>query len=665
MFYSKTLSKLLAFVAFAVIAAAVLVTPRVMAKLPESVNTLLQGYEFRGVSISPSGKYISLVMKEDERGTLVILNRQTMKVEESIRYEDDDNLEISGGRWVSENLFKYRVLTEYSEGRRPGDFGDQFIFDMQTRKNTRIWNYRGNFLNRALQSGKRISGRLEVLSYLPDDDQNILVAVSPLKRDGGVRPVVYKFELTTGDLNKLMTGPARGAAIATNESADTFVAAAPTEQFTTDFYYRRSADVEWSDIDINVPGKFNGLNVSDDGTLIYGLTQLEEGANAPQLLVSIALDTGEMNTVHDFGFVSEIDVQFSVGGHPSYATWIADKPEIKIFKKDTVSSIVVGFMKSFKGFNVSLTSVDDDEENMVFHVSSPGVTGEYYIWEKSAGKARYLFSYNADIDQLGLNSFTSINYEASDGVAMQGWLLMPKSGKPKGLVNYIHGGPHGPFTPFGFNTYMQIYAEMGYAVFAPNFRGSGGYGYNFERSGHTLWGTRMLDDMRDGSEFVQANYEVGDKVYTAGASYGGYSSAQNIVRHNDYYDCSIIDAGFFNFEELTDTWDGRDGFTTDAFVDNAMGTNVEKLREMSPLHNIDRIRAPMLITHGKVDRRTPIAGAKQFVKALSKTDLDYEYYAYSKEGHGLYFTPNRLDRFAKVQKFLSRCDAMKATTASR
>jgi len=146
----KSLVKPLGLVLFTAIFAA----SNAVASLPESVKTLLNGYEFRNVSVSPSGKYISLIMKEDERGTLVILNRSTMQVEESIRYEDDDNIEVSGGSWVSENLYKYRVLTEYPEGRRPGDFGDQFIFNMETRKNTRIWNYSGTYLNKALRSGK-------------------------------------------------------------------------------------------------------------------------------------------------------------------------------------------------------------------------------------------------------------------------------------------------------------------------------------------------------------------------------------------------------------------------------------------------------------------------------------------------------------------------------
>ena len=92
-----------------------------------------------------------------------------------------------------------------------------------------------------------------------------------------------------------------------------------------------------------------------------------------------------------------------------------------------------------------MTGADKNQENITLHVGSPGIRGEYYIWEKNDGGARYLFSQQEKIDALNLNSYQSINYTASDGIKMQGWLLMPRSGNPKALVNYIHGGPHGPY----------------------------------------------------------------------------------------------------------------------------------------------------------------------------------------------------------------------------
>ena len=72
---------------------------------------------------------------------------------------------------------------------------------------------------------------------------------------------------------------------------------------------------------------------------------------------------------------------------------------------------------------------------------------------------------------------------------------------------------------------------------------------------------------------------------------------------------------------------------TSDYTDTAMGTDKEKLKEMSPIHNVEKIKVPMLITHGKADRRTPLAGAKKFVSALEKTDVDFEHFFYGKEDH--------------------------------
>ena len=116
-------------------------------------------------------------------------------------------------------------------------------------------------------------------------------------------------------------------------------------------------------------------------------------------------------------------------------------------------------------------------------------------------------------------------------------------------------------------------------------------------------------------------------------------------------------AGFFEFDELKSTWDGRRGAFTGDYTDTAMGTDPVELRSQSPIHNLDKVKVPLLILHGKADRRTPLAGAKKYVKALKKTDIDFKHYFYKNEGHGLYFDDNEKDQYEKVQKFLTKCDA--------
>ena len=626
--------------------------------LPKSVSTLLDRAEFTNVRVSPTGEYISVVMKKNDRRTLIVLDRATMAPIEgkSIRYEDDDDMEVSGGSWLTETIFAYRVATENKEDHRPSDNGDLFLLDMEQELPTHAWNYRGNFTNNTLRKGDLISGYMQPISGLPEDDKNILVSVSPFSRNGGVRPDIYKMELATGDMSKVITGPARAAQFLSNKTGSTLISWWVKPDYTTDFAFRR-ANERWQNLAIDYKGGFQPLKVSADGMVAYGLTQLLGDVNAGQQLVKLTLDTGELESIKDFGFVSEIDVTFNEEGHPAFAQWVDDGPELEMFGNNRLGQIVGGFAKSFAGYNVQLTSADDAEENIVVHVGSPGIMGEYYIWEQSTGSARYLFSSNEAVDKLELNSFQSVKYQADDGVDMQGWLLMPKRGKPKALINYIHGGPHGPYIPHQFDERMQIMAELGYAVFAPNFRGSGGYGQNFERAGYLQWGTRMLDDMQQGAEAVKARFDVGSKVYVMGGSYGGYASAQSLVRHSDYYDCSVIIAGVFDLEQQIDTWDAGKGFNTAGYEKSAIGSDPEFLRANSIIHNLDRVKAPMLIVHGREDTRTPMVGAETMVTALKKTKLKYEYHFYDREGHGLYFKPNRMDQYKKVQKFLKRCDA--------
>ena len=629
-------------------------SPAMAKKLPGEIETLvdLRRSEFKNVDISPSGKYLSTIIRRDDRNTLVVLDRKTMQPidKKSVVYDKKDMKEVSYSWWIKGDILAYRV-TQEDVKYPPGQSGDIFLLHMDKSVNERIGSY-------------------DVLSYLPEDKDNILVSIRPFKRqDGGVRPQIKRMKMSTGMMRNIAIGPGRAAQIVSNINGTVLGAAVPKSNQEEDYYYydTRLDEPEWEPMLAEHPGSFSSISISKDGTVAYGVTQLEPGINAPQILIKITLETSVIEPVFDFGFASNIRVHFNKeDGHPEYASWVDDKPKVKIFKNTKAAQVMAGFSKSFPGNVISVTGYDDAQENITLHVGSPGIRGEYYIWEKETGSARYLFSQQEKIDQIGLNSFQSVTYPTSDGSMLQGWLLMPRIGEPKALINHIHGGPHGPYNEFAFFTEMQVMSEMGYAVFAPNFRGSGGYGDNLERAGYQKWGTRMLDDMREGAEFVQKNYDVGDQVYTMGGSYGGYASAQNMVRHNDYYDCSVIIAGVFDMERQIDTWDARRSYNIDDYTDTTMGTNPEFLRASSPIRNLDQIKSPLLIIHGKADRRTPFSGAKKFVAALKKTTIDFKYDFYANEGHGLYFDANSQDQYKKIHSFLNKCDARTAlNVASR
>ena len=230
--------------------------------------------------------------------------------------------------------------------------------------------------------------------------------------------------------------------------------------------------------------------------------------------------------------------------------------------------------------------------------------------------------------------------------------MAPKGVELPPLVVYIHGGPHGPYNTYSFNTRWHLLNEMGYAVYAPNFRGSGGYGPRFEQSGYGLWGTRMIDDMYEGVQaLIDAEKVNPDRVCAFGGSYGGYGTAQSLVRHNDFYKCGVIIAGVFDFKVMMKLTDIADTYMGDNFMAKVIGEDREFLRSISPQENIDKIKAPMLIIHGEEDERTPFKDAVKFVEALKEKDKRFEYKWYPKEGHGNVNIENQVDEWQLIQAF--------------
>ena len=333
--------------------------------------------------------------------------------------------------------------------------------------------------------------------------------------------------------------------------------------------------------------------------------------------------------------------------------WVDGEPKIAVLdKSDKVSQVVSAFARSYEGFNISVVNQTDDEKQVLLHVSSGAHAGEYFLFDFETRKARFLISMRENIDGNELSPLEDATFVASDGVRIPGWFMAPKGVELPPLVVYIHGGPHGPYNEYSFNTRWHLLNEMGYAVYAPNFRGSGGYGPRFEQSGYGLWGTRMIDDMYEG---VQALIDAGkvnpDRVCAFGGSYGGYGTAQSLVRHNDFYKCGVVIAGVFDFKVMMKLTDIADTYMGDNFMAKVIGEDPELLRSISPQENIDKIKAPMLILHGEEDERTPFKDAVKFVEALKEQDKRFEYKWYPKEGHGNVNIENRVDEWQRIQAF--------------
>jgi dipeptidyl aminopeptidase/acylaminoacyl peptidase len=192
-------------------------------------------------------------------------------------------------------------------------------------------------------------------------------------------------------------------------------------------------------------------------------------------------------------------------------------------------------------------------------------------------------------------------------------------------------------------------------VFAPNVRGSTGYGKTFS---HLDDVGKRLDAVRDMAEavtFLKKNVPQVDPARLAlfGGSYGGYMVLAGLTEYPDLFAAGVCVVGIANFETFLEQTAPYRRAQREAEY-GSLAHDRELLRRLSPIHRVDRIRAPLMVIHGANDPRVPVTEARQIVDALRARRQPVEFLLYDDEGHGLTKLKNKLDAYPKMAAFLDR-----------
>ncbi len=261
--------------------------------------------------------------------------------------------------------------------------------------------------------------------------------------------------------------------------------------------------------------------------------------------------------------------------------------------------------------------------------------------------------------QLGRMDFHRI--KARDGLEVPAYLTLPPgaaAGRRLPLVLLVHGGPYVRGFSWRFDAEVQFLASRGYAVLAPEFRGSAGFGDKHFRAGFRQWGLAMQDDLADAVKWAVAQGVADpDRVCIAGASYGGYAALMGLVNDPALYRCAISWIGVTDIEllfsagwsDLSDAWrtHGMTALIGDPKDDAA------RFASTSPLRQAARIKAPVLMAYGRHDVRVPLVHGERMRDALRSHGNAPEWVVYD-EGHGWQSAETRIDFWSRVERFLAR-----------
>jgi dipeptidyl aminopeptidase/acylaminoacyl peptidase len=275
-----------------------------------------------------------------------------------------------------------------------------------------------------------------------------------------------------------------------------------------------------------------------------------------------------------------------------------------------------------KSKNYLYSFTDDFQKYLVFTISDRD-SGSYYIGQRSPVKlAAAAYRYKKLVPEL-MVPVQRYDYTARDGLNIEAYLSLPRSVAAKKLpaIMFPHGGPIGRDDD-SFDYWAQYFANKGYAVLQMNFRGSGGQGIEFRNAGLKNWGKEMQDDIEDGAKKLIADGIIDpERVCIVGASYGGYAALMGVVKTPDVYKCAVSVAGVSNVFDLVK--DNRAFWRSYNVVDEQIGNDNTELRAASPVNFADKIKVPVLLVHGDMDRQVDIKHSVQMHDALQKGSLPY------------------------------------------
>jgi len=219
----------------------------------------------------------------------------------------------------------------------------------------------------------------------------------------------------------------------------------------------------------------------------------------------------------------------------------------------------------------------------------------------------------------------------------------------------VHGGPAARDT-IAFDWDTLALASRGYAVLQVNYRGSTGFGDVHYEAGHGQWGQKMQTDLSDGVRHLAKLGTIDPKrVAIYGASYGGYAALAGAAFDPDVYRCAISVAGVADLKEML-TFEKFDAGSSKA-------SNVKywqkqwgdvNLNSISPAKNVDKIKIPILLVHGKNDTVVSVRQSRLMNEALKKAGKPVTYIEFDKEDHWQSLASARLEMITAIMDFLNK-----------
>jgi dipeptidyl aminopeptidase/acylaminoacyl peptidase len=399
--------------------------------------------------------------------------------------------------------------------------------------------------------------------------------------------------------------------------------------------------------------RFSGNDISPDGKTIL-LTS--NAANGYDNLGLLDVATKKISWLTKDKWEIRGDAFSPDGKHVTFRADVDGNEDVYLHELATGKSTALPIPKGVNEPPGGTRTFSPDGQRLIYYHNGPTAPGDLWVYHLASGKSQQVtYSLVAGVRSEDMVEPYLVHYPSRDGKwTISAFLYVPfnmaRNGQNAAIV-YIHGGPTSQ-TMNSFNRFIQFAVNQGYMVLAPNYRGSTGYGKEFQQANLFDMGGGDLQDVLAGVDWIkQTGHLDPKKIAVMGGSYGGYLSMMAVTKAPEVWAAGVPIVPFVNwFTEI----ENEDPVLQQSDL-ATMGDPVKNkalYEERSPINYIDQIKAPLMLLAGGHDPRCPKSETQQVVDAIKKRGGTVDYKIYENEGHGFARVENQIDAYKRVADFL-------------
>lgn len=624
---------------------------------PVSFSDLARHAQYKAVKISPDGTHIA--------ATSVLANGQTvlslvdLVTKKGVNIHPREGDDVDEFWWASPNYVVYSEAEHDGGWDAPIATGELYSAEADGGSAHMIFGYRmgGTSAGTHIQHATAERANASFLSRIDGDPFHILVTVTPWDASGslGAMTEVDRLDVRDGIKQRVAIAPMREASYVADHHGHVRFAYGLDLQGNVDVYMRPADGGGWTRLpkasaDHDTPLAFSAdekyVWFTCPGGTGFGVCKFDPATRAMTNVWSNP--TVEMHGLaKGLAADSVIGVSFT-DGRPAVSVFDNSAPAVKA---------LVELMSQYPGEDVRFVSGTDDGSKAVALVDADVDPGTFFLYDRATNKFAPMLQKAPWIDPNQLGRAVPYTFKTRDGLSEQGYVTYPpgkQGAKNLPMVVFVHGGPYNIRDWWTYDPYVQAMATRGYAVLQVNYRGSGGYGLDFMKAGWHQWGGTMQDDVTDATRWAIAQ-GIADKnrICIYGGSYGGYAALEGAVKEPDLYKCAIGYVGIYDLPKMVFRGNDAQTYYDQAYWKRTVGTDETVLAQHSPIYQLDRLKAKVMLIVGGKDKTVLPAQGQDMHIALAKRGIQHQWMYKAGEAHGFYDEKNIAELFEKVDAFLA------------